>query len=153
MSSQQTCISNHHDQFHNSCCNIQWYFSNYKVGTSQYDNNLMLAKVASQCPFVSATCIFSERGIDLVSNITMVLTLHLPNIVTIIPLKGRWDHVSVWNLFSFIDICHHKSCHGLVFLWTLSFSSCLSAYNVMSLLWLASTLTSRCGAPSNPWSQ
>jgi hypothetical protein len=48
----------------------------------------MLAKVVSQCPFGSATCVLSERGIDIVSNTKMVLASHLPNIITIIPLKG-----------------------------------------------------------------
>jgi hypothetical protein len=46
-------------------------------------------KIASQCPFTNAICIFGERGMDLVSNARMVLALHPPNIITIITLKGR----------------------------------------------------------------
>jgi hypothetical protein len=49
----------------------------------------MLAKVASQCPFASAICIFDEKGTNLVSNTKMVLASHPQNIITIIPLKGR----------------------------------------------------------------
>jgi hypothetical protein len=49
----------------------------------------MLAKVALQCPFASATCIFYESGTNLVINTMMVLASHLPNIITIIPFKGR----------------------------------------------------------------
>jgi hypothetical protein len=49
----------------------------------------MLAKLALQCPFVNATCIFDKKGMDLVSNTRMVLASHLPNIITIIPFKGK----------------------------------------------------------------
>jgi hypothetical protein len=95
-----------------------------KVLTNQYNNNLMFAKVASQCPFTSATCVLdergttcvvNERGMNLVSNTRMMLVLHPPIIITIIPLKGRWDHIGVWNPTSFVNICHHKSCHDLGF--------------------------------------
>jgi len=55
----------------------------------------MFAKVALQCPFTNATCVLSETGTDLVSNTMMVLALHPPNIITVIPLKGRWDHSDV----------------------------------------------------------
>jgi hypothetical protein len=92
-----------------------------KVGTSQLNNNLMLPKVASQCPFVSATCVFSERGTNLVSNTRIVLVLHSQNIITIIPLIGRWDHIGVWYLINFVNACHHKSCHDLAFYQPLFF--------------------------------
>jgi hypothetical protein len=49
----------------------------------------MLAKVASQCPFASATCILDEWGMDLVNNTRMVLASRMLNIITIIPFKGR----------------------------------------------------------------
>jgi hypothetical protein len=49
----------------------------------------MPAKVALQCPFASVSFIFGEKGMDLVSNTRMVLALHPPNIITIIPFKGR----------------------------------------------------------------
>ncbi len=86
-----------------------------KVGTSQYNNNLMLAKIASLCPFASATCIFNEGGMNLVSNTMMLLASHPLQFVTIIPFKGRWDHISVWNPIYFINACHHKLHHDLVF--------------------------------------
>jgi hypothetical protein len=92
-------------------------------------------------------------GMDIVSNTTMVLTSHPPNIVTIIPFKGRWDHIGVWILTSFVNVCCHKLCHELVFYKPLPFHFGLGACNVVALSWLASTLTSQCGAPSNPWSQ
>jgi hypothetical protein len=49
----------------------------------------MFVKVVSQCPFVSATYILDERGMDLVNNTKMVLVSHPPNIITIIPLKSK----------------------------------------------------------------
>jgi hypothetical protein len=55
----------------------------------------MFAKVVMQCPFANATCVLGERGMDFVSNTMMVLALHPPNIITIIPFKGRWDHIDV----------------------------------------------------------
>jgi hypothetical protein len=55
-----------------------------KVDTNQYNNNLMFAKFTSQCPFVSATCVFDERGTNVVNNIGMLLALHPPQIVTIV---------------------------------------------------------------------
>jgi hypothetical protein len=75
----------------------------------------MLAKVALQCPFASATCILGEKGTNLISNTKMVLVSQPPNIITIIPFKGRLDHIGVWNPTSFVNTCHHKSCHDLVF--------------------------------------
>jgi hypothetical protein len=68
------------------------------------------------------------KGMDLVSNTKMLLASHLLNIITIIPLKGRWDYISVWNPISFINICHHAM---FCFLWTIAFSSRLSAYNII----------------------
>jgi len=49
----------------------------------------MLAKVVSQCPFTNAICILDERGMDIVSNTRMMLVSHPPNIITIIPFKGK----------------------------------------------------------------
>jgi hypothetical protein len=49
----------------------------------------MLVKAVSQCPFASATYILGEKGMHLVNNTKMVLASHPPNIVTIIPFKGR----------------------------------------------------------------
>jgi hypothetical protein len=46
MSSQQTCISNHHGEFHNMCHKFNDIF-HCKVNTHQYNKNLMDAKVAS----------------------------------------------------------------------------------------------------------
>ncbi len=76
----------------------------------------MLAKVVSQCPFASATCIFGERGTNLISNTNIVLVLHPPNIITIIPFKGKLYHIGVWNLTNFVNTSHHKSCHELFFM-------------------------------------
>jgi hypothetical protein len=75
----------------------------------------MLAKIASQCPFTSATCVFDEGSMNLVSNTRMLLASHPPEIISIIPLKGRWDHINVWNLISFINVNHHKLRNDLVF--------------------------------------
>jgi len=47
----------------------------------------MFAKVALQCPFISAICILGERDADLVNNTKMVLALHPPNIITSFPSK------------------------------------------------------------------
>jgi hypothetical protein len=40
-----------------------------------------------------------------------------------------------------------------LFFMNLVSSSLLGAYNVVPLLWLVSTLTNQCGAPSNLWFQ
>jgi hypothetical protein len=53
----------------------------------------------------------------------------------------------VWNLISFVNICHHKVMPWHFFLWTFASSSRLGAYNVMPFLWLTSTLISQCNAP------
>jgi hypothetical protein len=45
------------------------------------------------------------------------------------------------------------SCAMTLFFMNPASSYWLGAYNVMPLLWLASTLTNWCGTPSNPWSQ
>lgn len=79
----------------------------------------MVAKVASQCPFVSATCVLGERCTNLVSNNRMFLALWPPQIITIIPFKSRWEHISVWISANFFDTCHHKSHDDLVFNETL----------------------------------
>jgi hypothetical protein len=83
----------------------------------------------------------------------MLLVSHPPQIVTIIPFKGGWDHINVWNPISFVNVYHHKSHHDLVFNEPCVFSFWLGAYNVMPLLWLASTPINQCDAPSNLWSQ
>jgi len=75
----------------------------------------MLAKIVSQCPFASATCVFGEGGMNIVSNSRMLLASHSPQIITIVPLKGRWDHINVWNIISFINANHRKLRHDLVF--------------------------------------
>jgi hypothetical protein len=44
-------------------------------------------------PFTSATCVFNEGGMNLVNNTKILLASHPPQIVTIIPFKGRRDHI------------------------------------------------------------
>jgi hypothetical protein len=85
----------------------------------------MFAKITFQCPFTSAICILDEGGMNLLNNTKMLLALHSPQIVTIVPFKGRWEHINVWNLTNFLNICHHMSHHDL------AFSSQLGAYNGM----------------------
>jgi hypothetical protein len=75
----------------------------------------MLGKIASQCQFASETFVFSEGGMNIVSNTRMLLASRSPQIITIVPLKGRWDHISVWNLISFKKVNHRKLHHELVF--------------------------------------
>ncbi len=43
-------------------------------------------------PFTSATCVLNEGGTNLINN-TRMLVSHQPQIVTIVPFKGRWDHI------------------------------------------------------------
>jgi len=75
----------------------------------------MFVKITFQCPFTSATYVLGEGGMNLVSNTKMLLASHSPQIITIIHLKGRWEHINVQNLTNFLNICHHKSHHDLAF--------------------------------------
>jgi hypothetical protein len=67
----------------------------------------------------------------------MLLASYLPQIITIVPLKGRWDHINVQNLISFINVNHYKLHHDLAFNEPLP----LHLGYVMPLSWLTSTPT------------
>jgi hypothetical protein len=49
----------------------------------------MLKILPHNAHFANATCILRERGTNIVNNTMMVLASHPPNIINIIPLKGR----------------------------------------------------------------
>ncbi len=106
----------------------QWlmiYIINGKVATCQENNNLVLAKIPTQRPFICTGCIFNERKILIVYDIEMGLAFHIPIINIVLTFQSRLNDINVCNQPCFVHICCYKSLDNLVLYEFTFFHLCL----------------------------